>query len=780
MTIRSGCVDTARKALNEFTGDELESYISHVQTLTIELQEQGVPFARQAAIKQVNKDHLEAIVDDSARAGRNITKFETIEAKIDRDIPPDAFLDKTAKNTDYNVETANNAAKQLLHTEAFGTLSKEEMTILETGEADDAIYSVADGGAHHDAMIKANGDALKDYITPRNVKLIKSDAMRASDMNHDRFFKSFYNSSKLVAMGKEAWVERMKQLIDIKETFKNTRDAIVDGEINMAKVDQKIGNTYDNIIQGNGALFTKATVARDMEKVEQQRHMFYKYKDWKSWGMANKEFGQGTLLKAWLNDINTSGNQIGMAEIFGSAPQMMWNEVRHLAVKKNPTVTAWSATQHQQADALFNNLLGVNKGATNPTIANYGASIRAVTSMSRLGLIVLRSFSDLSNIAGMNMRAGVGYWKPQIDAIVNAFDLMPGASRRNLARTMSSTIKAQLGTIARTSDTNGMGETLNKMSNKFFYALGLERWDRSNKFSAMAPVMERFGKDSSKSFEHLNRQQQSFLRRFNIDSIEWDGLRAKTQDHLFSTDNVTNMTDSEIKDLWSKTDKIIPLSDYRSALYRKVFAVFDTMQEFSILNPTAYSNMITTGNTRAGTIPGEIMRMFSQFKGYPIQTMRRVFVGGMQDMDGYQAKMMYGLNMSLGVIGLTTLSEALIAISKGYTPPNPLNMSNSERIKYYSKMVAGGMGVFASVLNDKTTSKSITASFFDTPSFKLITDPLATAISLVHGDLKGAKNNAREFANVANPFATIPVLSPFIDKMLGNKPYLEPGQHPIF
>jgi hypothetical protein len=29
---------------------------------------------------------------------------------------------------------------------------------------------------------------------------------------------------------------------------------------------------------------------------------------------------------------------------------------------------------------------------------------------------------------------------------------------------------------------------------------------------------------------------------------------------------------------------------------------------------------------------------------------------------------------------------------------------------------------------------------------------------------------------VANPIGTLPIVSPFVDQFLGNKPYVEPGQ----
>jgi hypothetical protein len=152
----------------------------------------------------------------------------------------------------------------------------------------------------------------------------------------------------------------------------------------------------------------------------------------------------------------------------------------------------------------------------------------------------------------------------------------------------------------------------------------------------------------------------------------------------------------------------------------------------------------------------------------------------MQDFDSYQGKMMYALNMGIGTMMLAGLSEVLVALSHGLTPPDPTKMSKSEQAQYYIKLLGGGLGVFSTILNDKTTSKSVTQALVLTPSIKLAVDPFITAIALAHGDLKGAKNAAREWANVANPIATIPGISPYLDAFLGNKPYVEPGQRPLF
>lgn len=775
---KSECIDTARRALNLFTGEELEEYIKKVSSETRKLQKQGIPFARNEAIKQINQQQYEALLDDTASAVRNVEKFNIIDSKMAKDVPRIGFLEKTKTNTDYNAETAINAVEQLMHTKSFGEATKEDLDLLDSGKIEDEVFAVADGGKNDNPVIKLFARLLEEYTEFRNSKLIQSDAMAVADFNKDRKLRNTYDQSKMREIGREPWVQLKKSLTDIEGTFENTRAMNIDGSINHEIVNEMIGNTYDNIMQGNGVLFTRASVSKDSEIIARSQHMFYKYKDWKSWGMGNTAYGKSNLLQAWLADIKSSSNKVGMAEIFGSNPEQMFLKMRHIEVEKQgaDATSIKNSTKHSIADGVFKNLLGAGRGAYNYNIANISSSIRAVSSMARGAKIALLSISDAANVAGFAYRAGAGYWSPYINAIVNLFDRLSSESRIELSRIMSSSIQVHSGTVSKFSDLSGMGNTLNKVSNKFFQVTGLHALDRGNRLSAMEPIMKIYGKNSNKSFELLDHQQQSYLNRFNIDPNEWSALSSKTEKSFFTTDNVDRLSEDEIKELWNKTDKMIPLSMYRSDLYRKVFAMLDTAQEFSVLYPTAFSNMICGGNVKPGHIGGEIWKMFAQYKNYSIQNFRRVWVGGMQDFDSYQGKLMFALQQSLGTIMLTSLTESLIAISQGLTPPDPRKMSKGELLKHFIKQVSGGFGIFNTIMDDPNAAKN----FFFTPSVKFVRDPFWAAFSLASGDLKGAKDAVKDWAKVASPIATFPGISPFVDAFLGNKPYLEPGQRQLY
>ena len=783
MTKLKECIAEARTALNLFTGEELESYVKSVTTRARELHDGGVPFALEVAKKEINKAEMESILHQAATAARDIGKWDINDSKmINLGAGLRDFMEKSRVNRDYNVETYSNRIRQELYDTSFAHLSKEDMDMLAVGELDDSIYAYADGVASDDPIVRKIADSLKDYPEARNAKMINSDALHPSEINNDRYFRNTYNPSKLLKIGRENWVAKMKTYLDLKATFKNTRAMDLDGTLDMAIVDDMISHSYDNIIQGNGVLFTKPVVAKDAVAIQKTRHQFYVYKDWKNWGMANKEFGNGSLLQSWLNDVQGSSKKIGMAEIFGSRPESMYLKMRHEIVKRNPETGIKASVGYHLNDALFKQMLGVNKVAWSPDLANLGSIARSLSSMARLGKIVIKSLSDISQIGSVAQRAGYNYWGAYFNGIVNAFNLMPNDARIEIAKMMSASMNTHMGYVSRHIESSDMGNIFNKMSNKFFHGIGLTAWDGANRISAMEPIVRGLGRDSTKRFEDLHIQTQSYLKKFNISSTEWDALRSTTEKGLLTLDNVNRLNDESMRALWEKSDKLIPYSQYRSNLYNKVFAMFDAAQEFAVLNPTAYSRMISTGNTLEGTINGEAIRMIMQFKQYPITYMRRVWSGGMQDFDSYQAKMMYATNMMLGTMMLASLTEVLDAVSNGLTPPDPRRMNRSELQKYTLKLVTGGLGVFNIALDDKKqmSLSNIAGGMVATPSLRVALDPIGAALAVATGNPKGAKSLMKDWVKVANPIGTTPIVSPYVDAFLGNKPYIEPGQRPLF
>ena len=638
--ISADCIENARKSLNLFTEDELHDYVRKVSNRVRDMEREGFTPNFEKAIADVNQGEMEFLMNVTTHAANNARKFELLQGRLQEGSNIYNFLHKVGKSSDYNIENAQRSVSSMLYNEAFGKMSKEQLEILINREHDEQIEAYMDGKHSDNPEVKAIGDILKNYKEFSNGEMVRSNALRPEDILDDRFFKSFYNQS-LVASGGETplsraknkfkkvnveqaktyFIEKLIPYLNLEKTFRNTKAMEISGEINMAEVKRIIGRTFDNIIEGKDIIFTSPVNAADLNKITKLRHMFYHYKDWSSWGQVNREFGKGSLHEAWMAEIQGSGNKIGMADVMGTAPEAMYNELKHVQVgTREISKTMWGVSNN-----LFKYQLGSSRIAWSPTLANISASARALSSMARLGLLVINSLSDITQVAGIASRFGEGFWWPFFDGIVHSFNLMPSAERATLARTLKYGIDRHMGYMGTYADATSLGEMMSKASNTFYWMNFSNAWDRGQKLSAATWIAKGLGRESDKELHLLDRQKIYQLDKFKISSHEWDALRDKTRNGLFTLDNVDALTPDEIKKLWNKGDKEVPLSDYRSHLYRKMFGLFDTVTENAVLDPRAFTRMISTGNLQSGTYLGEAVRMVMQFKSYPKENFRRTW-----------------------------------------------------------------------------------------------------------------------------------------------------------
>lgn len=793
--IADECLEEARVALNLFTGDEMKDFTREVFARAREYDNLGGEAALDQAFNDVGQEEMNILLERAAIKAKNIEKFEALKRKMQKGVDVRNMLIRTTKNKDYNVEASQRTAQNELYDEVFSKLSKEQLSLLQSGKRDEDILAAMDDVKTGDAEINTIAKILKDYPELiRNPRIVESGALPAEFINPDRFLRNFYEPSLVANAGKSLaaralskekvnmdeavaiWREDMKKELDFDKTFGKTDAADLEGKINEKKVNAIIDKTFDNIVNNRSAIFTKSVVANDREAIAKKRRMFYHFKDWRSWGRINKKYGRGTFYNALMADVHSSANQIGMARILGDSPDAAYNDLRHLQQKTRPVGTA----REREADMIFKQVRGADKTAWSPTLANISGGLRMWTSMSRLGSLVINSLPDISQVGGIAQRFGYGYWKPYADAIIHAFNLVPEKDRKALASIFKMNMDVHMGYMGRFADATNISDMMSKASNTFFWLNFTNAWDRGLKLSGMVPIARGLARDSVKGWDALSNQTRSQLERFNITPVEWDALRAKTQDRLFTTDNVDNMTDSEVRELWQKGEQEVPLIEYRNHLYRKVYGLFDTICENTVLDPRAYERMVTSYNLPPGTWGGEIVRSVMQFKTYPIANWRRVWYGGMAEMDSTQGKLMYALNMAAGNFMLGYLSVTLGNLAKGLTPPDPSKMSRGQKISFFVGILAPGLGTFLRVVDPKEQNAHMVTNLLFTPSVRIFSDAMASGVSLATGNFEGAKKNALDFAKYANPIGTLPAIEPWLDSLMGKKPYMQPGQRQIF
>lgn len=796
--ISQECIEEAFKALKNFTKEELEDYVQDVFLRAKSYDNLQNMRAFDRAMKEINDEKLKSFFEDATIKANNIMKFEKNSKFVKKNkIGVRGLLISRGDDLSHNVALAQKAEMEKIMERVTGDLTHEEMEHFTSGQFDEVIADIHDGKKVHDPVSQKIAEKLQDYFIWRNAQLILSNAMRFAEINEDRLFRAIHDQQKVINAAKSlrkvamekvtkkydlqghknAWRNFIKQFLNMDETFSRTKAMDLEGNLDMKEADKILDRIFDNITTGKSQIFTKSLVANDREAVKNKSRMFFKWKGLKSQYEYNKKYGKGNLFGMFMADAQSAANKIGMAKMWGDNPHSMFNDLRAVQEEARPGqvgVGGWRMT-----DIYFKEVMREDKASIAPTLTNFMANLRTISTMARLPFVAIDSISDVGYIASFAQRMGINYSRAWTNQMTHLMDSFPNEERRRIAKLFKTQTDSHLGYLGRWSEINNATDLLSKISTKYFKANMLEGFDRGNKVGMMHLMAKHLFENSSSKYENLQPQLQQWVGKF-LDKNEWDLLRKKNQKGLFTTENVDALTDSEIREHYGKTDKSLPLSEIRDDLYRKVHSMFTVASENSVLSPTEFERAWLWQAQSPGSIIGELLRLFTHFKMYTMAYIDRVLVNGFHEADGASQKIMWATSMLIGTIPLSVMSMFFHNMSQGLTMPDFNQMNVPEREKYLLHVLAPSLSIFTGILDPRNQNGSMMWSLLGSPSTSLIGNALAAPLALFEGDPKRAAKRLANAANYIFPIQTMPGISPFIRQAMGDEAYLEPGQKHIF
>lgn len=802
--ISQECIEEAFKALKHFDRDELENYLKDVFLKAKEYESLTGQAAIERSMKEVNREEMELFFQDATIKAKNTLAFELnaepIKAKKAdvRGVMAARKLRGKVKDGDYrkrNIPDAVKAEFEKIVKRGVSDLTHEELSTWTEDINSDTIADVVDGKETKDPAIRKIADKIKDYFEYIKTQLILSGAMRTDEFAEGRYFGAVHDAQKIINGGKSwtqmalskitgkfnlaenktRWKNALLKRIDVYKTFKKTNAVDMDGNIDMEQVHKILDRIYDNITTQKSEIFTRSEVANDREAVAKKSKMFFVWKSLRDQYEYNKEYGRGNLFHMYMRDAQANAARIGRTKMWGDNPYSMYNDLRKVQQDVDPKDTTW----WEHTDYYFKSVMGLDRLNTAPNISNFFSNIRTLTTMARLPFIGIDSVSDIGYVSSFATRFGVNYFKAWNYHLTHLYNAFPDAERKYIAKLMKTQVDSQLGFMGRWSENFNTTDFLNKISTKFFKLNLLENFDQGNKIGNMHLMAKAFAENSNKSFDALPQQMRKYLSRF-IDANEWDLLRKKNQNGLFTTDNVDALTKDEIHAHWKTTDQKLPLSDMKDDLWRRVYGMFTTTVENTVLAPSDFERAFLHRGTTPGSVNGILLRTFTQFKMYTLAYIDRVLIDGWRNADTVQAKLMWATSMLMGTLPLSFASMFLKYRLMGLTMPDPSEMNIAQREKFLLSLLAPSLGIFTGFLNSNRQNSQMALSLLGSPSVSFIGNSMATAAALISGDPMRAAKNLKNTANYFLPLQTMPILTPLLNEAMGEEAYLEPGQQHIF
>lgn len=454
-----------------------------------------------------------------------------------------------------------------------------------------------------------------------------------------------------------------------------------------------------------------STVGNIANRMSHERVLHFADAD--AWAAYNSQFGVGNLREAVIRGLMSSAQSTALMRTLGPSPQhnfnSMVNDVRSALYARGDTDGV--ARLDNARRALSNQIKEVDGSLNfegNASAAAIGRTIRMWQNMTKLGKVLMSSFSDIPLFSGEFAYQGRSFFGSMLEGM--------GSMLKGRGTVEQQKILSQLGVFfdgmaadvtARFSGDELPGR-MTRMQNIFFKLNGLQWWTDTWRKSAALMMSHDLALDRALDWSGLSMQRKRLLSMYGIDAERWDIIRsgetraADGRDYL-TPDAINDVPDSTLVSyLQRQGQDATParLENLRFDLQNQLRTMIRDRLDFAVLTPDGKTRSYVRQGTAAGTGVGETLRFIMQFKSFPIAFMQKVmgreFIGRANEGKG-AAFLNFSrlfLMTTLFGYGSMTAKEWLA----GKTPRIPENAESFKKIAMAAAAQGGGLGIYGDFL----------------------------------------------------------------------------------
>jgi hypothetical protein len=447
--------------------------------------------------------------------------------------------------------------------------------------------------------------------------------------------------------------------------------------------EQMLRNIYNNLKTGVHTTSTSDTLAgfsgpaNLAKRVSQERVLIFRDAD--AWFDYNAQFGRGAVADSIIASLEKGARDVALMRQFGTNPQAMldgWIDRLRTAARDRSD----DATAKQLGSKFPNQVLAVLDGSAaipgSATLAQAGATVRALQQLAKLGGVVLSSLPDLAVNAAMLRHNGI----PLFHAYAREMTaLIPkGPETQQVARALGVGIDTLLGDVAaRLGTDEALSGRISRATNLFYKLNGLAYWTDAMKRTSGLMLASNLADSAARAFPDLPPRLQATLRRYSIEGAEWDAIRAAPQ----------RTADG--------TAYLLPEAVADADTARKLAAYYADQVREGMTETTAGVRAMASLGTQAGTPAGELVRLLMQFKTFTITYMTRS-LGREFRRDGIDAGGLAHLIAATTALGY--LSMTLKDLAKGRNPREPDDAASYGKLVAAAMVQGGGLGIYGDFL----------------------------------------------------------------------------------
>jgi hypothetical protein len=429
------------------------------------------------------------------------------------------------------------------------------------------------------------------------------------------------------------------------------------------------------------------------------------FKDGDAWLEYNGKYGAGDPVDSMINYIETMSRDIGLMQKFGPNPKAMVETLKDVVAiedarlpvpegAKGYMAQQSKATRARAVDNVYAQLSGSAAIPANAFWAGLFGATRSTLSGILLQSSTLSAVTDLNGqrLAYRMMGHGpIGAIAKSIPNLVRNFTAaMPNQQQLALHLSLGSESWSQTASSAAryTGDTAGP-EWSRRFVDVTMRGIGLTPWTQGGKNVLGMDFYHLLHQNADKAFKDLPADLQHSFERFGIGNDYWNVIR-KAEPHTASNGA-----------MYVNPLNIFNGDDIGREAATRLQNMQLTLQKTGIIEVSPRVKAGIVGETKGGTIQGEVMRNIGLFKSFPLTFMHMQLFNAVQSQAGrgaYSRAKMAG-SVVIGATMFGAVAAQMKDLANG-RDPSDMNPATPEGRKFWGKAMAqgGGLSLFGDFL----------------------------------------------------------------------------------
>lgn len=493
---------------------------------------------------------------------------------------------------------------------------------------------------------------------------------------------------KVRQVSEQEWKDFIRNKLDTDKMI----DEVTGYPISQERLELALSDTYKNITD-TGVTIKTPQFGGGGKSLANRRldHRWLVFKDPDSWLEYQAKFGEPDPFATMIKHVESMSRDIALLEVLGPNPTAMMNALKTKVrndVKGNKKLEGKIAGDINKFDSMYDIFTGRANVADNQTFADWGAGTRNILNAGLLGGAFLTALSDLSTQRMAAMMVGMPQTKA-LSRILAEFQPLSIEERGRLALRLGLGADNWIQTAyaqARMFDEVTGPEVTRRISDTVMRVSGLSPWTQAGRQSFGMEFTGYITDNINKGFDKLDDGLQEMMRQNGIGSDKWDIIRSTP---LYK-DAESGIEVLRFLDIEKRTD--LPPGVARE-IQTQAMSMVETLTDIAVPVSSTRARATLVGNTRAGSLHGELLRSMAQFKNFPV-TIFHQHIHRYMLMDGNMNKSKYMANFLIGGALMGALALQLKDMSKG-RDPRPMN---TKEFWGAALLQGGSLGIFGDLL----------------------------------------------------------------------------------